>query len=200
MFHCRSILFIGRISLQKDEVLTKQQLEKENEELRLMCGHLGEAYHKCRQLELEWQSFGKYTAEILTEELATSESRSRVTKEELNRLAKENKDLKEMCLFLDQSRDGSEGASSSLTPPEAMELLLHGRVAREMNRVLGQIPRYTGKTEHTTLQDSEAIRVGVTSERNKELALTEMKKRLERLETERLELIKVSLMSISVSK
>lgn len=156
-----------------------------------MCGHLGAAYHQSRQLELEWQSFGRYTAEILTEELASAESRNRVTKEELDRLTKENKDLKEMCLFLGQSGGGSEG-TSSLTPPEAMELLLHGRVAGEMNRVLGQIPHYKGKTEHTTLKDSEAIRFGVISERNKELALREMKKRLERLETERLELIKVS--------
>ena len=47
--------------------LTKQQLEKENEELRLMCGHLGEACYRSKQLEQEWQSFGKYTAAVLKE-------------------------------------------------------------------------------------------------------------------------------------
>lgn len=147
-------------------------------------------------MELEWQSFGKYTAEILKEELASSESRNRVTKDELEKLAKENKELKEMCLFLDHSGDGSQ--QSSLTPPDVMELMLHGKVAGEMNRVQGHVPRYTGRTEHTTLRDSEAIKLGVRSERNKEMALVEMKKRLERLETEKLELIKVTNNIISV--
>lgn len=176
------------LPVESDSVHTKQQLEKENEELRLMCGYLGEACHRSRKMELEWQSFGKYTAEILKEELASSESRNRVTKDELEKLAKENKELKEMCLFLDHSGDGSQ--QSSLTPPDVMELMLHGKVAGEMNRVQGHVPRYTGRTEHTTLRDSEAIKLGVRSERNKEMALVEMKKRLERLETEKLELIK----------
>ena len=174
--------------------MTKQQLEEENTELRLMCGHLGEAYHRSKQLEQEWQSFGKYTAEVLKEELASSESQSRVAKEELQRLFKENKELKEMCLFLDQSRDGSGDGTNSLTPPETVEIMLHGKIAGEMNKMQGQVPRYTGRTKHTTLKDSEAIKVGVVSERNKEMALSEMKKRLDRLETERMELIKVDIL------
>lgn len=168
-----------------------RQLEEENEELRIMCRHLGEAYQKSKQLEQEWQSFGKYTAAVLKEELATSESRSLVTREELQRLSRDNRELKEMCLFLDQSKGGGNDGTNSLTPPEAMEIILHGKIAGEINRVQGQVPRYTGRTQHTTLKDSEAIRMGLVSERNKEMALTEMKRRLDRLETERLELIKV---------
>ena len=168
---------------------TKEQLESENRELHQVCGYLDEACRKNKQLSSEWQSFGKYTAEILKEEMANSESKSRVMREELERLAKENKELKEMCLFLDQSRDGSE--ESSLTPPEAMELMLHGRIAGEMNKTQAQVPRYTGLTERNILRDSQAIKKGARTEINKEMALTEMKKRLERLETERLELIKV---------
>ena len=114
-----------------------------------------------------------------------------MTREKLQRLSKENKELKEMCLFLDQSRDGE---TNSLTPPETVEIMLHGKMAEEMNRAQGKVPRYTGRTKHTTLKDSEAIRVGVVSERNKEMALSEMKKRLDRLETERLELMKVRIL------
>ena len=168
---------------------TKEQLDRENKELRAMCGYLDEAYHKSRKLGREWQSFGRYTAEILKEEVANSESKDRVTREELDRLARENKELKEMCLFLDKSRDGSE--ESGLTPPESVELMLHGRVVREMNRTQGSIPQYTGLTKATTLKDSQAIKKGMLTEANKEMALTEMKKRLERVEKERLELIKV---------
>lgn len=173
-----------------DTVLrTRQQLENENKELRIMCGYLDEAHQKSRQLGLEWQSFGKYTAEILKEEIASSESKTRVTKEELDKLAKENKELKEMCLFLGQSRDGAE--ETNFTPPEAMELMLHGKIVGEVNKIQMPIPRYTGLTKRTTLKDSQAIRRGMLTELNKEMALTEMKKRLERVETERLELIKV---------
>lgn len=166
-----------------------QQLECENEELRQLCGHLDQAYQRSRQLGLEWQSFGKYTAEILKEEMASSESKDLATRGELDKLVKENRELKEVCLYLDQSRDGSE--ENSLTPPEAMELI-HGRIVEKMNKMQrDKIPRYTGLTSRSTLQDSHAIRKGKVSEVNREMALAEMKKRLDRVETERLELIKV---------
>lgn len=168
---------------------TKEQLESENKELHMICGYLDEECRKSKRLGSEWQSFGKYTAEILKEEIANSEVRTRVMQEELERLAKENRELKEMCLFLDQSREGGE--ESSLTPPEATELILRGRIAGEMNRAQKQVPLYTGLTKKTILKDSQAIKMGARSETNKEMALTEMKKRLERVETERLELIKV---------
>lgn len=174
---------------EMDQDQEKQQLESENRELRVMCGHLADGYYRSKQLGEEWRSFGKYTAEILKEELASSESERRVTKGELERLAKENKELKEMCLFLDQSRSGSE--DNSLTPPDAMGLMLQGKVLGERNRLQGQVPRYSGLTKRSILQDSQAIRMGVLSERNKEMTLMEMKHRLDRVETERLELIKV---------
>lgn len=170
---------------------TKEQLDRENKELRAMCGYLDEAYHRSRKLGREWQSFGRYTAEILKEEMASSQSKDHVMQEELQRLSRENKELKEMCIFLDKSRDGSE--ESSLTPPESVELMLHGRVVQEMNQTQGSIPRYTGLTKGTTLNDMQAIRRGMMTEANKEMALTEMKKRLERVEKERLELIKVGM-------
>ena len=167
----------------------KEQLESENRELRAMCGYLSDGYYKNKKLGEEWRSFGKYTAEILKEELASSESERRVTKGELERLAKENKELKEMCLYLDQSRSGGE--DNSLTPPEAMGLMLQGKVLEERSRLQGQVPRYSGLTKRSILQDSRAIRMGQLSERNKEMTLMEMKNRLDRVETERLELIKV---------
>lgn len=148
-----------------------------------MCGYLADGYYRGKKLGEEWRSFGKYTAEILKEELASSESERRVTKRELERLAMENKELKEMCLFLDQSRSGSE--DNSLTPPE------EGKVLEERTRLQGQVPRYSGLTKRSVLQDSQAIRMGVLSERNKEMTLIEMKNWLDRVETERLELIKV---------
>ena len=170
-----------------DALRTKEQLDKENKELRTLCGYLDEAYRKSKKLGQEWQCFGRYTAEILKEEIASSESKDRVTREELERLARENKELKEMCLFLDRS----SAEDNSLTPPESVELMLHGRVVREMNRKQGSIPQYAGLTKGTTLKDTQAIRKGMVTEANKEMALTEMKRRLDILEAERVELIKV---------
>ncbi len=158
-----------------------------------MCGYLGEVYHTNKRLALEWQCFGSYTAEILRQELKSSEIKDRMTREQLEKLAKENKELKEMCLFLDQSREAGSGGNSSLTPPEAMELMLHARVVGEINKKQGVIPQYSGLTKSSTLKDSQAIRKGVMDGINKEKAVEEMKKRMDRLEAERLELIKVCL-------
>ena len=169
---------------------SKQQLESENEELRRMCGYLDEAHRKSKRLVAEVQSFGNYTAEVLREEIANSESKEQVMKEQLERLIKENKELKEMCLFLDRSQDGS--AENSLTPPETVELMVHAQIVGEMNKHQGRIPRYMGLTKGSTLKDRQAIRKGVELGIGREVALEEMKKRLDRLEAERLELIKVS--------
>ena len=177
------------LHLQSLDVL---QLESENDELRSICGFLDEAYHKSRQKALEWQSFGCYTAQILRREIAMSESKDQATKEQLVKLIKENKELKEMCIYLDQSQNENE-ADNSLTPPEVMEMTVDTRILSETNKFSGEIPRYTGLTRRSTLKDSLAIRKGVISGINKEIALEEMKKRLDVLEAERLELIKVLL-------
>lgn len=121
-----------------------------------------------------------------------------MTQEQLARLTRENRELKEMCIFLEQSREGGAGGGAgggednSLTPPEMLDTMLRGRVMGEVNRRQGSIPHYVGQTRRTRLKDTQAIKRGVASEASKELALDEMRARLDRVEVERVELIKVT--------
>lgn len=143
-------------------------------------------------MSLEWQNFGKYTAQVLKNEVETAEKKIRLLKERVEKLTKENKELKEMCLYLNQTQGGSD---SKLTPPEFTELLVHTKFLSKLNAHSGLVPQYTGLTGGATLNDSRPKRGYVASGRVKDPevveALTEMDKRVERLETEKLELIKV---------
>lgn len=172
-------------------VFTLQELESENTELRNLCGYLDQAYQKSRHVCLEWQSLGCYTAEVLKVEVASYKTQDRATKEQLEKLVKDNRELKEMCIFLDQSQGGSQ--DKSLTPPEVVSTMFHAGVVGKVNQQQGKVPQYPGLTKRTTLKDSHAIERGVFSEYSKEVALEQMRTRLKRLEAEKMELIKVDM-------
>ena len=120
----------------------------------------------------------------------TYEVKVQLLQEQVEKLARENKELREMCLYLDHS--GSVGEESKLTPPEATSLLLHTSIISKLNKRGDGLPQFTGATSHTTLKDSQGRqRKEAWSGMSTREALAEMKKRVERLEKEKLELIKV---------
>lgn len=121
----------------------------------------------------------------------TYEVKVQLLQEQVEKLARENKELREMCLYLDHSSAGEE---SKLTPPEATSLLLHTNIMSKLNRKGEGLPQFTGATSHTTLKDGQVAgrqRKEAWSGMNTREALAEMKKRLDRLEKEKLELIEV---------
>lgn len=171
---------------------SSHELVRENKELRGRVSLLESRYHRCEQLAREWQNFGQYTAKVLKNETDTYEVKVQLLQEQVEKLARDNKELREMCLYLDHSSAGED--SNKLTPPEATSLHLHTSIMSKLNRKGGELPQFTGPTSHTTLKDGRVTRrqrKEAWSGMNTREALAEMKKRVERLEKEKLELIKV---------
>ena len=84
---------------------TNRQLHGENEELRSLCCFLDDSRQKNKEMAFEWQSFGRYTAAVLKNEVEIFECKLQVLQEKLDKIVQENSELREMCLYLDQSRD-----------------------------------------------------------------------------------------------
>lgn len=112
--------------------------------------------------------------------------------QQVEKLSRENKELKEMCLYLDRS--GNMGGEAKLTPPETTAILLHSNIMSKLNkRGASSVPQFSGMTSHDTLKDDHGKpqkKEGWSGMPSLE-ALAEMKKRVDRLEKEKLELIKV---------
>ena len=168
--------------------------EPENQGLRGRVSLLESRYHRCEQLAREWQCFGQYTAQVLKNEMDTYEVKVQLLQEQLEKLACENKELRETCLYLDHS-GGTVKEETELTPPDATSVFVHASIMSKLNKRGDGLPQFTGATSHTTLKDSRATagrqRKEAWSGTSTRQALTEMKKRVERLEREKLELIKV---------
>ena len=130
----------------------------------------------------------------------TYEVKVQLLQEQVEKLARENKELREMCLYLDHSQSAEE--ENKLTPPEATSLLLHTNIMSKLNKRGDGLPQFTGPTSHTTLKDNRAgrPRKEVWSGMSTREALDEIKKRVERLEKEKLELIKVASFTNSLVK
>lgn len=129
--------------------------------------------------------------------METNEAKLKLLEEQLKKLTSENKELREMCLYLDRSHEDSE---VKLTPPESTELLVHTRILAELNkRGGGIIPQYRGVTSQSTLKDDgrggskRSMRdpLHISGGVDPKVAVAEMKKRMDQLEREKLELIKV---------
>ena len=190
---CRSVRkstwLLGLYALQiKVERFEKDshQLVRENRELRSRISQL----ERCEGLAREWQKFGQYTANILKNEIDTYEVKVQLLQEQVEKLSRDNKELREMCLYLDHSE--TAGDETKLTPPESAALLLHTNLMSKLSKRGTSVPRFSGLTSHTTLRDELARKARETwSGMNTRDALVEMKKRVERLEQEKLELVKV---------
>ena len=188
--------------------------------LRKLCRSLDGQRQKSRKEAVEWQNFGRYTATVLQKEVAGFERKLRVLQEKLDQLVHENAELREMCLYLDKSREGSGGggeggksghsklqgsASSKSRAP------VHSMCAAEMNKDEGPTPQYAGITSQNTLHDKRRKKFnllgikGMTCRHtycklprpyqciiiDPQKAAAELQKRVEKLESEKLELVKV---------
>ena len=167
------------------------KIVSENRELRGRISQLEAVRRRCEDLAREWQTFGQYTAKTLKNEVDTYESKIQLLQEQVEKLSRENKELKEMCLYLDHS-GAAAGNEAKLTPPETTSLLLHTNIMSVLNKKGAGVPRFSGLTSHTTLKDERGRKAREAwSGMNSRDALAEMKKRVERLEQEKLELVKV---------
>ncbi|XP_014234160.1 coiled-coil domain-containing protein 85C [Trichogramma pretiosum] len=86
-----------------------QRLGDDNQELRDLCCFLDDDRQKGRKLAREWQRFGRYTASVMRQEVSAYQNKLRQLDNKQQELIKDNLELKELCLYLDEERGGSGG-------------------------------------------------------------------------------------------
>lgn len=123
------IPFNSSISVQLSElrVLKEayQRLSDDNQELRDLCCFLDDDRQKGRKLAREWQRFGRYTASVMRQEVSAYQNKLRQLDNKQQELIKDNLELKELCLYLDEERGGGQrddgdGSSSSTNAEETV--------------------------------------------------------------------------------
>ncbi|KAL5293424.1 CCDC85C.2 family protein, partial [Megaselia abdita] len=89
-----------------------QRLIDDNQELRDLCCFLDDDRQKGRKLAREWQRFGRYTASVMRQEVSAYQNKLRQLDDKQQELIRDNLELKELCLYLDEER--AHVASNSL--------------------------------------------------------------------------------------
>lgn len=92
---------INEVRLLKEEV---KNLQVSNKELRDLCCFLDDDRQKTRRLSREWQKFGRYTSEVMKQEVKAYQNKLRELEERQQLLINENDELKRLCLYLDEQR------------------------------------------------------------------------------------------------
>ncbi|XP_067010226.1 coiled-coil domain-containing protein 85C-A [Anabrus simplex] len=83
---------------------SNQRLSDDNQELRDLCCFLDDDRQKGRKLAREWQRFGRYTASVMRQEVSAYQTKLRELETKQQELIKDNLELKELCLYLDEER------------------------------------------------------------------------------------------------
>lgn len=86
---------------------SNQRLSDDNQELRDLCCFLDDDRQKGRKLAREWQRFGRYTASVMRQEVSAYQNKLRELDNKQQELIKDNLELKELCLYLDEERGGN---------------------------------------------------------------------------------------------
>lgn len=81
-----------------------QRLGDDNQELRDLCCFLDDDRQKGRKLAREWQRFGRYTASVMRQEVSAYQSKLRQLDDKQQELIRDNLELKELCLYMDEER------------------------------------------------------------------------------------------------
>lgn len=101
-FNKRMQAHLEEIHILKD---VNQKLQADLQELRDLTCYLDDDRQKCRKLAREWQRFGRYTASVMRNEVTSYQEKLKVLEEKQLELSKDNVELKELCLYLDQQRE-----------------------------------------------------------------------------------------------
>nr|SVE75774.1 EOG090X06T3 [Daphnia hispanica] len=120
----------SRIATQSSEIKglksSYQRLQEDNQELRDLCCFLDDDRQKGRKLAREWQRFGRYTASVMRQEVASYQNKLKQLESRQQELTRDNGELKELCLYLDEERNEIQqapcvscGATPSPLPAES---------------------------------------------------------------------------------
>lgn len=89
-----------------------QKLQDDNQELRELCCFLDDDRQKGKKLSREWQRFGRYTASAMWKEVGLYQQKLKELEANQESVMRENSDLKEIILMLDEERNGAGSRSS----------------------------------------------------------------------------------------
>ncbi|XP_057678157.1 coiled-coil domain-containing protein 85C-B isoform X1 [Corythoichthys intestinalis] len=102
-----------------------QKLQDDNQELRELCCFLDDDRQKGKKLSREWQRFGRYTASAMWKEVGTYMLKLKELEANQETVLRENAELKEIILMLDEERNGA-GSRSSIDSQSSLSNLNGG--------------------------------------------------------------------------
>ncbi|CAI4223991.1 unnamed protein product [Auanema sp. JU1783] len=94
-------MHINEIRMMKEE---NKKVAQSNKELRDLCCFLDDDRQKARRLAREWQKFGKYTSHVMRQEIQSYQQRVGELETRTQQMIKENEELRQLCLYLDEQR------------------------------------------------------------------------------------------------
>ncbi|KAM8947187.1 coiled-coil domain-containing protein 85A [Pelodytes ibericus] len=104
-------LHLGEIRGLKD---VNQKLQEDNQELRDLCCFLDDDRQKGKRISREWQRLGRYASGIMQKEVALYLQKLKDLEVRQEEIVKENQELKEICVLLDEDKIGGVGSRSSI--------------------------------------------------------------------------------------
>ncbi|XP_056150602.1 coiled-coil domain-containing protein 85C-B isoform X1 [Lampris incognitus] len=102
-----------------------QKLQDDNQELRELCCFLDDDRQKGKKLSREWQRFGRFTASAMWKEVGTYMMKLKELEANQETVMRENSELKEIILMLDEERNGA-GSRSSIDSQSSLSNLNGG--------------------------------------------------------------------------
>ncbi|XP_054852476.1 coiled-coil domain-containing protein 85A isoform X2 [Eublepharis macularius] len=104
-------LHLGEIRGLKD---INQKLQEDNQELRDLCCFLDDDRQKGKKVSREWQRLGRYSAGVMHKEVALYLQKLKELEVRQEEVVKENLELKELCVLLDEEKGGVAGCRNSI--------------------------------------------------------------------------------------
>ncbi|CAI2354105.1 unnamed protein product [Caenorhabditis sp. 36 PRJEB53466] len=94
-------MHVNEIRMLKDE---NRKLTTSNKELRDLCCFLDDDRQKTRKLAREWQKFGRYTSNLMKQEVHSYHQKMGNIEEKLSTKEREVDELRQLCMYLDEQR------------------------------------------------------------------------------------------------
>ncbi|MGH0160317.1 UNVERIFIED_CONTAM: hypothetical protein FKN15_049925 [Acipenser sinensis] len=91
-----------------------QKLQEDNHELRDLCCFLDDDRQKGKKVSREWQRLGRYSAGVMRKEMTLYLQKLKELEVKQEEVIKENLELKELCLMLDEEKSGGAGSRNSI--------------------------------------------------------------------------------------
>lgn len=105
----------GCLSLSLSLQDINQKLQEDNQELRDLCCFLDDDRQKGKRVSREWQRLGRFTAGVMHKEVALYLQKLKELEVKQEEVVKENMELKELCVLLDEEKGaGCAGSRCSI--------------------------------------------------------------------------------------